>query len=81
MLYFQQKIIASQTIIEDDVWIGCSSVILPGVHIGMGAVIAAGAVVRENVDPYIIVEGVPAKPVGQRGGFSPRQRKSSICPM
>lgn len=48
-------------IIEDDVWIGARSVILPGVIIGKGAVIAAGAVVTKNVEPYSIVGGVPAK--------------------
>ena len=48
-------------IIDDDVWIGYGATILSGVHIGQGAVIAAGAVVSKNVEPYSIVGGVPAK--------------------
>lgn len=47
--------------IDDDVWIGCNTTILSGVHICQGAVIAAGAVVTTNVPPYAVVGGVPAK--------------------
>ena len=43
-----------------DVWIGCGCAILDGVHIGDGAIIAAGAVVTKDVPPYAIVGGVPA---------------------
>lgn len=53
-------------IIEDDVWIGTSAVILPNVAIGKGAIIAAGAVVTKNVEPYTIVAGVPAGKIGER---------------
>ena len=52
--------------IGNDVWIGAHCVILPGVKIHDGAVIAAGAVVREDVPPYMIVGGVPAKLLGER---------------
>ena len=48
-------------ILEDDVWIGCRAIILSGVHIGQGAIVAAGAVVTSDVPPYAIVGGVPAK--------------------
>lgn len=48
-------------IIDDDVWIGYGATILSGVHIGQGAVIAAGAVVTRDVPPYAIVGGIPAK--------------------
>lgn len=48
-------------VIEDDVWIGCSSQILSGVTIGKGAVIAAGSLVNKDVPPNAIVAGVPAK--------------------
>ena len=48
-------------IVEDDVWIGFGATILSGVHIGKGAVIAAGAMVVKDVPPYGIVGGVPAK--------------------
>lgn len=47
--------------IGNDVWIGRSAIILRGVKIGDGAVIAAGAVVTRDVEPYAIVGGVPAK--------------------
>lgn len=53
-------------IIEDYVFIGPRSIILPGVKIGKGAVIAAGAVVTKNVPPGKIVGGVPAKEIGER---------------
>ncbi|WP_283108904.1 CatB-related O-acetyltransferase [Thomasclavelia spiroformis] len=48
-------------VIENDVWIGSNAIILPGVHVGNGAVIAAGAVVTKNVSPYEVVGGNPAK--------------------
>lgn len=48
-------------IIEDDVWIASKAIILKGVTIGKGAVIAAGAVVTHDVPPYTMVGGVPAK--------------------
>ena len=48
-------------VIENDVWVGTGAIILKGVNIGRGSVIAAGAVVAKNVPPYSIVGGVPAK--------------------
>ena len=48
-------------IIADDVWIGYGATIMSGVHIGQGAVIAAGAGGTKDVPPYAIVGGVPAK--------------------
>ncbi len=53
-------------IVDDDVWIGYGATILSGVHIGQGAVIAAGAVVSKDVPPYAIVGGVPAKVIRYR---------------
>jgi acetyltransferase-like isoleucine patch superfamily enzyme len=53
-------------IIEDDVWVGTGAIILKGVRIGRGSVVAAGAVVTKNVLPYVIVAGVPAKILGLR---------------
>jgi acetyltransferase-like isoleucine patch superfamily enzyme len=50
-------------IIGDNVWIGRRSIILPGVSIGNDSIIAAGAVVRDNVPPLSIMAGNPAKPV------------------
>ncbi len=55
-----------RTYIGNDVWIGCGSMILSGVHVGNGAVIGIGAVVTKNVKPYSIVVGVPAKCLRKR---------------
>ena len=52
--------------IDDDVWIGRRVLIMPGVHIGTGAIIAAGSVVTKNVEPYSIVRGNPAKHIKYR---------------
>ena len=53
-------------VVEDDVWIGTNATILSGVHIGQGAIIAAGSVVTKDVEPYAIVGGVPAKTIKYR---------------
>src|SRR4051794_11574729 len=53
--------------IEDYVWIGSRAIILPGVTVGRGAVVAAGSIVTKDVDPLTVVAGVPAKPVAVRG--------------
>ena len=53
-------------IVEEDVWVGAGAIILTGVLIGGGAVVAAGNVVTKNVEPYSIVGGTPAKKIGQR---------------
>ncbi|WP_457934128.1 acyltransferase [Pseudoalteromonas sp. SCSIO 43210] len=52
--------------ISDDVWLGAKVILLAGVHIGEGAVIAAGSVVTKSVPAYSIYAGVPAKRIGQR---------------
>lgn len=54
------------TVIGNDVWIGQNSVILPGVHIGDGAIIGANSVVGSDVEPYTIVVGNPAKVLRKR---------------
>ena len=48
-------------VIEDHVWIGAHAVILPGLRLGRSCVIAAGAVVAHDVEPYSVVGGVPAR--------------------
>lgn len=53
--------------IGDDVWIGGHAIVLSGVSIGRGAVVAAGAVVTKDVEPYTVVAGVPARKIGTRG--------------
>ncbi len=58
--------IAKPVLIEDDAWLGTHAVILPGVRVGRGAVVAAGAVVTEDVPADTIVAGVPARIVKRR---------------
>jgi len=52
--------------IEDYAWLGAGCIILQGVHIGKGAVVAAGAVVTHDVEDYAIVGGIPARKIGNR---------------
>lgn len=54
------------TLIGNDVWIGAFAMIMPGVNIGDGAVIGAGALVAKDVEPYTIVGGNPAKLIRRR---------------
>ena len=53
-------------VIEDYAWIGSRATLLPGVTIGRGAVVAAGAVVAKDVSPFTVVGGIPAKLMGER---------------
>lgn len=64
--------------IEDDVWIGTNALILSGVHIGRGAVIAAGNVVTKDVPAYSIVGGNPAKLLKYRFDKEIIQKLSSL---
>jgi acetyltransferase-like isoleucine patch superfamily enzyme len=54
-------------VIEDDVWLGSSVIVLGGVTVGRGSVVGAGAVVTNSLPPYSIAQGVPARVVGVRG--------------
>ena len=56
----------SKVVIGDDVWIGYRAIILPGVTVGKGSIIGAGAVVTKDVPPYSVVGGVPAKVIKSR---------------
>jgi acetyltransferase-like isoleucine patch superfamily enzyme len=53
-------------VIGNHVWIGYRAIILPGITIAEGAVVAAGAIVTKDVEPFTIVAGSPAKPIGVR---------------
>ena len=61
-------------VVKDDVWIGINAIICSGVTIGQGAVVAAGAVVTKDVEPYSIVGGNPAKVIKYRFDESLRKR-------
>ena len=53
-------------VIEDDVWLGASVFVMPGVRIGKGAIVSAGTVVGKSVPPYSIVAGNPGRVIGWR---------------
>ena len=55
------SVVTEEIVIEDDVWIGFNSIILKGVRVGKGAIIAAGSVVTKDVEPFTVVGGNPAK--------------------
>jgi maltose O-acetyltransferase len=59
-------VMGDQVIIEEYVWICSRAIILPGVRIGKGAVVASGAVVTKDVAPFSIVGGIPAKLISKR---------------
>jgi phosphonate metabolism protein (transferase hexapeptide repeat family) len=65
--------------IGHDVWIGHGATILPGVTIGNGAAVGAGAVVSKDVDPYMIVGGVAAKPIRERFPRKIAERFEKLC--
>lgn len=60
---FRQGVTTTPVQIDSDVWIGANAIILPGVKVGRHAVVAAGAVVTKDVEPFTIVGGVPARKI------------------
>lgn len=66
--------IEEPVIIEDYVFIGPGVIIQPGVKIGKGAIVCAGAVVVKDVDPFVMVGGVPAAKIGERRNHDPRYK-------
>ena len=61
----------AEVIIEDYVFIGPRTIILPGVTVGKGAILGAGSIVTKNVEPFTIVAGAPAKKIGDRKNTDP----------
>jgi acetyltransferase-like isoleucine patch superfamily enzyme len=66
ILIRDQGVEKKEVIIEDDCWIAANSILLAGVTIGKGSVVAAGSVVTENVPAYSVVAGIPAKFIKSR---------------
>jgi maltose O-acetyltransferase len=60
-LYEHIPPIRGKVVLEDDVWIGAGVILLPDITVGRGAIVAAGAVVNQDVSPFTVVGGVPAK--------------------
>lgn len=65
-MYFTKRPELNNTIIGDDVWLGARTIVMAGVRIGNGSVVAAGSVVTKNVESYTVVGGVPAKFIRKR---------------
>ena len=63
---YNWKGLGGKVVIGNDVWIGIGSIVLTGVTIGEGSIIAAGSVVTRDVEPYSIYAGVPARRMGPR---------------
>jgi len=62
----QEKKMSKQSIIEDDVWLGARVMIMPGVHIKKGCIIASNAVLTKDTEEYGVYGGVPAKLIKKR---------------
>lgn len=67
-----QPVVARPVVVEAGVYIGAHVTILPGVRIGTGAIVAAGAVVNRDVAPYAVVGGIPARLIRTRKGREPQ---------
>lgn len=65
--------------IGHDVWIGDRATILPGVRVGNGAIIGAGAVVTKSIEPYTISAGNPARPIGRRLSVEVASKLQATC--
>lgn len=73
--FIEQGITAQGIVVEDDVWLGANAVVMDGVRIGKGAVVAASAVVTKDVPPHTVVAGVPANVIKEIDGSSTRQQQ------
>ncbi len=70
---------SNRVVLGHDVWIGHGATVLPGVTVGTGAVVGAGAVVSKDVPPFMIVGGVPAKPIRERFPKAVQDGLLAIC--
>ena len=61
-----KSMVKGKVVIEDDVWIGAHSVVLPGVTIGRGAVVGASSLVLKDIPPFAVAWGTPAEVTGRR---------------
>jgi acetyltransferase-like isoleucine patch superfamily enzyme len=64
--HYTWKGLSQKIIVEDDVWIGHGSLVLSGIKIARGSIIAAGSIVTKDVQPFSIYAGAPAKKIGDR---------------
>jgi phosphonate metabolism protein (transferase hexapeptide repeat family) len=76
---FRERRQQARVTIGHDVWVGHGVIILPGRSVGHGAVIAAGAVVTKDVEPYAVVAGVPARRIKWRFTEPVRQRLIALA--
>ena len=65
-IIFSGRPVLEPTSIGADAWIGCGAILMAGVRVGRGAIVAAGAVVTKDVPPYEIHGGVPARKISER---------------
>ena len=65
--------------IDDRAWLGANVIVLPGVHIGEGAVCCAGCVVTKDVEPFAVVAGIPARKVNERPRNLKYEFKGKSC--
>jgi acyl-[acyl carrier protein]--UDP-N-acetylglucosamine O-acyltransferase len=73
----RDALVRGPIIIEDEVWLGTNALIMSGVRIGKGAIVAAGAIVTKDVPPYAIVGGNPARIIKMR--HSPEVIEALMC--
>jgi acetyltransferase-like isoleucine patch superfamily enzyme len=77
--HYDWKGLDEKIVIGDDVWVGYRAIIMSGVTIGAGSIIAAGAVVTKDVEPMSIYAGVPARKVGPRFSSSEAAEEHRIA--
>jgi acetyltransferase-like isoleucine patch superfamily enzyme len=68
-----QPVVSAPIIIDDDVWIAANCTITKGVRLGRGCIVGANSVVTRDVEPFMLVGGVPARVIGNRTSAKPKQ--------